>query len=78
MHAADSVPLTLPGAVTLRIDRAPGSGSACNAIDLLGHALRNPAETTGKPDDSDEPPLAGAAVRQLLPSPHPDAAPDVA
>ncbi|MEU8869503.1 site-specific integrase [Streptomyces umbrinus] len=34
-----------------------------DAIDLLGHALRNPTETTGNPEDSDEPPLAGAAVR---------------
>lgn len=35
-----------------------------DAIDLLGHALRNPAEITGKPeDDGDEPPLCAAPVR---------------
>ncbi|MER5275671.1 tyrosine-type recombinase/integrase [Streptomyces sp. NPDC002809] len=34
-----------------------------DAIDLLGHALRDPAEGTSGPDDSDEPPLAGTAVR---------------
>ncbi|WP_344120716.1 hypothetical protein [Streptomyces blastmyceticus] len=34
-----------------------------DAIDLLGHALRNPAEITGEPDDGDEPPLTGVAVR---------------
>jgi len=31
--------------------------------ELLGHALRNPIEITGRPDGGDEPPLAGAAVR---------------
>ncbi|MFJ2262221.1 hypothetical protein ACIOKD_28505 [Streptomyces sp. NPDC087844] len=41
----------------------PQAISQRDAIDLLGHALRNPTEITGKPDDGDEPPLAGAAVR---------------
>ncbi|WP_199815707.1 hypothetical protein [Streptomyces griseus] len=34
-----------------------------NAIDLLGRGLRNPAETTCKHDDGDEPPLVGSSVR---------------
>ncbi|SCD89320.1 hypothetical protein GA0115245_14914 [Streptomyces sp. di188] len=34
-----------------------------DAIDLLGHALRTPADTGIRPDGGDEPPLAGAAVR---------------
>nr|WP_322974464.1 hypothetical protein [Actinacidiphila epipremni] len=34
-----------------------------DAIDLLGRALRNPTEITGKPDGGNEPPLVGAAVR---------------
>ncbi|MCX5092645.1 hypothetical protein OOK36_27945 [Streptomyces sp. NBC_00365] len=34
-----------------------------DAIDLLGHALRNPVEITGKPDDGDEPPFCAAPVR---------------
>ena len=46
------------------------------AIDLLGHALRNPAEITGKPDGGDEPPLCVTLVRwrcrQLLPSDTPE------
>lgn len=54
-HAHVGVTATVYAHVRLRLQR--------DAIDLLGHALRNPAETTGKPDDSDEPPLAGAAVR---------------
>ncbi|MFF9572788.1 tyrosine-type recombinase/integrase [Streptomyces sp. NPDC014685] len=54
-HAHIGVTATVYAHVRLRLQR--------DAIDLLGHALRNPAETTGKPGDSDEPPLAGAAVR---------------
>ncbi|WP_397896464.1 tyrosine-type recombinase/integrase [Streptomyces canus] len=34
-----------------------------DAIELLGHALRNPAEITGKPDGGDEPPLCATLVR---------------
>ncbi len=54
-HAHIGVTATVYAHVRLRLQR--------DAIDLLGHALRNPAETTGKPDDGNEPPLAGAAVR---------------
>ncbi|NNH52930.1 hypothetical protein HLB15_11785 [Promicromonospora citrea] len=49
-----SRPATVYAHVRLRLQR--------DAIDLLGHALRNPAEITGKPDDGDEPPLVGADV----------------
>ncbi|MFE9921104.1 tyrosine-type recombinase/integrase [Streptomyces sp. NPDC005774] len=52
-HAHIGVTATVYAHVRLRLQR--------DAIDLLGHALRNPTEITGKPDD--EPPLAGAAVR---------------
>ncbi|WP_251076502.1 tyrosine-type recombinase/integrase [Streptomyces benahoarensis] len=34
-----------------------------NAIDLLGHAFRSPCETTGQPDDGDDPPLSAFPVR---------------
>ncbi|WP_373921876.1 hypothetical protein [Streptomyces sp. T12] len=34
-----------------------------DAIDLLGHSLRNPAEINGEPADGDVPPLCAAAVR---------------
>ncbi|MFE9699364.1 hypothetical protein [Streptomyces sp. NPDC006270] len=54
-HAHIGVTATVYAHVRLRLQR--------DAIDLLGHALRNLTETTGKPEDSDEPPLAGAAVR---------------
>ncbi|MEU1401915.1 site-specific integrase [Streptomyces sp. NPDC005728] len=54
-HAHIGVTATIYAHVRLRLQR--------DAIDLLGHALRNPAETTSKPDDGDEPPLVGAAVR---------------
>ncbi|MFJ1899535.1 tyrosine-type recombinase/integrase [Streptomyces sp. NPDC088115] len=47
-HAHIGVTATVYAHVRLRLQR--------DAIDLLSHALR-------KPDDSDEPPLAGAAVR---------------
>ncbi|WP_338676731.1 hypothetical protein V1460_30020 [Streptomyces sp. SCSIO 30461] len=46
---------TSPLHVRLRLQR--------DAIGILGHALRNPTKITGKPDDGDEPPLTGAAVR---------------
>ncbi|MGR8009944.1 hypothetical protein [Streptomyces hypolithicus] len=54
-HAHIGVTATVYAHVRLRLQR--------DAIDLLGHALRNPAETTGGPDDSDEPPLVGSTVR---------------
>ncbi|WP_062650619.1 tyrosine-type recombinase/integrase [Streptomyces maremycinicus] len=54
-HAPIGFTATVYAHVQLRLQR--------DAIDLLGHALRNPTETTGKPEDSDEPPLAGATVR---------------
>lgn len=49
------VTATVYAHVRLRLQR--------DAIDLFSHALRDPAEITGRPDDSDEPPLVGAAVR---------------
>ncbi|MEU6402208.1 site-specific integrase [Streptomyces sp. NPDC046985] len=54
-HAHIGVTATVYAHVRLRLQR--------DAIDLLGHALRNPTETTRKPDDGDEPPLVGATVR---------------
>ncbi|MBG0855378.1 tyrosine-type recombinase/integrase [Streptomyces spinoverrucosus] len=54
-HAHIGVTATVYAHVRLRLQR--------DAIDLLGHALRNPAEITGKPDDGDEPPLWAAPVR---------------
>ncbi|MEV7579041.1 tyrosine-type recombinase/integrase [Streptomyces erythrochromogenes] len=54
-HAHIGVTATVYAHVRLRLQR--------DAIDLLGHALRNPAEITGKPDDGDEPPLCAALVR---------------
>ncbi|WP_329304135.1 hypothetical protein [Streptomyces sp. NBC_00659] len=35
----------------------------CDAINLLDHAIRNPAETTGQPDDGDDPSLCAIPVR---------------
>ncbi|RMB81842.1 site-specific integrase [Streptomyces shenzhenensis] len=54
-HAHIGVTATVYAHVRLRLQR--------DAIDLLGHALRTPAETPGKPDDSDEPPLCTVPVR---------------
>ncbi|MGW5530752.1 tyrosine-type recombinase/integrase [Streptomyces xanthochromogenes] len=54
-HAHIGVTATVYAHVRLRLQR--------DATDLLGHALRNPAEITGKPDDGDEPPLCAAPVR---------------
>lgn len=55
-HAHIGVTATVYAHVRLRLQR--------DAIELLGHALRNPAEITGKPeDDGDEPPLCAAPVR---------------
>ncbi|WP_406178043.1 tyrosine-type recombinase/integrase [Streptomyces sp. NBC_00996] len=53
-HAHIGVTATVYAHVRLRLQR--------DAIDLLGHALRNPAEITGKPDDGDEPPLCATPV----------------
>ncbi|MFD8965392.1 tyrosine-type recombinase/integrase [Streptomyces sp. NPDC059568] len=52
-HAHIGVTATVYAHVRLRLQR--------DAINLLGNALRNPAEITGKPDD--EPPLCAAVVR---------------
>jgi integrase len=46
---------TAPLHVRLRLQR--------DAIDLLGNALRHPAETTTQPDDGDDLPLCTAPVR---------------
>ncbi len=54
-HAHIGVTATVYAHVRLRLQR--------DAIDLLGHALRNAAEITGKPNDGDEPPLVGSTVR---------------
>ena len=54
-HAHIGVTATVYAHVRLRLQR--------DAIDLLGHALRNPTETTSKPDDGNEPPLCTAPVR---------------
>jgi integrase len=54
-HAHIGVTATVYAHVRLRLQR--------DTIDLLGHALRNPAEITGKPDHGDEPPLARTTVR---------------
>ncbi|MDT0416463.1 hypothetical protein RM574_13300 [Streptomyces sp. DSM 41982] len=54
-HAHIGVTATVYAHVRLRLQR--------DAIDLLGHALRYPAEITDKPDSDDEPPFAGAVVR---------------
>lgn len=54
-HAHIGVTATVYAHVRLRLQR--------DAIDLLGRTLRNPTESTGKPDDSDEPPLCGVPVR---------------
>lgn len=54
-HAHIGVTATVYAHVRLRLQR--------DAIDLLGHALRNPTETAGRPDDSDNPPPCAAPVR---------------
>ncbi|MDH6630578.1 integrase [Streptomyces sp. LBL] len=54
-HAQIGVTSTVYAHVRLRLQR--------DAIDLLGHALRNPADITSKPDDGDEPPLCAVHVR---------------
>ncbi len=54
-HAHIGVTAAVYAHVRLRLQR--------DAIDLLGHALRNPAEITGKPDDGDEPPFCATPVR---------------
>ncbi|WP_405883456.1 site-specific integrase [Streptomyces sp. NBC_01384] len=54
-HAHIGVTATVYAHVRLRLQR--------DAIDLLGDALRSPAETIEQPDDGDEPPLCAAPVR---------------
>ncbi|MEV7112504.1 tyrosine-type recombinase/integrase [Streptomyces anulatus] len=54
-HAHIGVTATVYAHVRLRLQR--------NAIDLLGHALRNPAESAGQPDGDDGPPLCAVSVR---------------
>nr|BFD93717.1 site-specific integrase [Kitasatospora sp. Xyl93] len=54
-HAHIGVTATVYAHVRLRLQR--------DAIDLLGRALRDPAETVSQPDDGDEPPLCAAVVR---------------
>ena len=53
-HAHIGVTATVYAHVRLRLQR--------DAIDLLGNALRNPAQPAARPDDGD-PPLCGAPVR---------------
>jgi integrase len=54
-HAHIGVTATVYAHVRLRLQR--------DAIDLLGHALRAPAQPATRPDDGDEPPLCAAPVR---------------
>ncbi|WP_406094720.1 tyrosine-type recombinase/integrase [Kitasatospora purpeofusca] len=54
-HAHIGVTATVYAHVRLRLQR--------DAIDLLGHVLRDPAETTSKPDDGGDPHLCAAPVR---------------
>ncbi|GAA4019585.1 hypothetical protein GCM10022232_74730 [Streptomyces plumbiresistens] len=54
-HAHIGVTATVYAHVRLRLQR--------DAIGLLGHALRDPAEPTSQPDDGDDPPLYAAPVR---------------
>jgi len=54
-HAHIGVTATVYAHVRLRLQR--------DAIDLLGNALRNPAEAVTRPDDDGEPPLCAAPVR---------------
>ncbi|MGC0313248.1 integrase [Kitasatospora acidiphila] len=54
-HAHIGVTATVYAHVRLRLQR--------DAIDLLGRALHNPAETTTQRDDGDDPPLCTAPVR---------------
>ncbi|MBC3842136.1 tyrosine-type recombinase/integrase [Streptacidiphilus sp. 4-A2] len=54
-HAHIGVTATVYAHVRLRLQR--------DAIDLLGNALRNPAQTATRPDNGDEPPLCATPVR---------------
>ncbi|SER41171.1 Site-specific recombinase XerD [Streptomyces sp. yr375] len=54
-HAHIGVTATVYAHVRLRLQR--------DAIDILGHALHNPAETADQPDDGDYPPPCAASVR---------------
>ncbi|MFF7645915.1 hypothetical protein [Streptomyces canus] len=54
-HANIGVTATVYAHVRLRLQR--------DAIDLLGHAPHNPAETAGQPDFGDDPPPCVAPAR---------------
>jgi integrase len=54
-HAHIGVTATVYAHVRLRLQR--------DAIDLLGHALRDAAQPAARPDDGDEPPVCAAPVR---------------
>jgi len=54
-HAHIGVTATVYAHVRLRLQR--------DAIDLLGHPLRDPTEITSKPDGGNEPPLCATPVR---------------
>jgi integrase len=54
-HAHIGVTASVYAHVRIRLQR--------DAIDLLGNALRNPAQITSGPDDSGEPPLCATPVR---------------
>ena len=54
-HAHIGVTATVYAHVRLRLQR--------DAIDLLGNALRNPAQPAARHDDGDEPPVCAAPVR---------------
>lgn len=54
-HAHIGVTATVYAHVRLRLQR--------DAIDLLGNALRHPAEAAAEPDDGDDPPFCAASVR---------------
>ncbi|MFD7450657.1 tyrosine-type recombinase/integrase [Kitasatospora sp. NPDC059827] len=54
-HAHIGVTATVYAHVRLRLQR--------DAIDLLGNALRDPAQPAIQPDGDDEPPLCAAPVR---------------
>ncbi|WP_234434887.1 MULTISPECIES: hypothetical protein [Streptomyces] len=54
-HAHIGATATVYSHVRLRLQR--------DAIDLLGRALRDPAETTSQTDDGNDPPLCAAPVR---------------
>ncbi|WP_306822878.1 hypothetical protein [Streptomyces sp. TLI_146] len=54
-HTHIGVTATVYAHVRLRLRR--------DAIDIPGHALRNPSESAGQPDDGDDPLLSAVLVR---------------